>query len=183
MDTVTISNIELTPEERLLYDQVKRVRLDKRLTEPYPGDQALALLKMLRARDAIPEIRILYFTNASYNLHTKKSRREIFEGNGTKGDDIYRHPLFLPFLDYFILGPNLPKGIIDRFCQIVASEPYISGSDLQEIKQFVRNATREYALVPREACEEFYKLALECGLGVDYSRFVRETVRSMRVSQ
>lgn len=182
METGKILYVELTPEEQLLYDQVNRAPLEKsKFREPYRGDQAFTLLKMLLARKAIPELRIRYFTDPSFNIGTKKSRKQIFEVNGTKGDEIFKHPHFLPFLIYFISGPNLPKEIIDNFNKLVAAEPYISGSDLQAIQQFVRNATRQHDLIPREACEEFYKLALECGLGVDHSRFVRETVRSMKI--
>lgn len=71
---------------------------------------------MLFDRHAIPEIRIDYFFNPKYNIGTNKSRKEVFEGNGTKGLDIFYHGHFLAYFKYFIFGPALPSTLIDEFC-------------------------------------------------------------------
>lgn len=100
--------------------------------------------------------------------------------NGTSGENIYKHPHFLSFLHYFIFGPDLPETIKEAFLRIVSSEPYISGSDMPGLRKFVRSETRKYGLKPKEASEEFYKLALECGIEEYLARMIRDGVHTIR---
>lgn len=79
-------------------------------------------------RSVIPEIRIAYFKDPNFNLGGRgKSREEIFESNGTSGDEILSHPHFLKYLEYFLCGPNLPSLAIDTFKREALCSGYLTG--------------------------------------------------------
>lgn len=171
--------IELTTEEETLLAQINfHPQNDGKLHEILQISCAVAarLANSILSRKVVPEIRRRYFTDPDLNIGLKKSRKQVFEGNGTQGEAILKHPHFLPYLHYFIYGPQLPDKAIDGFCDIV------SGFDTEgdEIRRFARNITRQFELDPRETCEEFFKLALECGMPVYEARAVRDAVRSIK---
>ena len=157
--------IELTPEE---FELIRCIPFSPKCEllsqEEYAcaSSAAVSLMRSLLKRKVIPKIRLYYFVDADFNSRSRKSHKEIFEINGTSGEDIYKHPHFWPFLHYFIFGPDLREEIKEAFLRIVGSEEYISGSDIPKLRQFVRDQTRNYGLYPKKASEEFYKLALEC---------------------
>jgi hypothetical protein len=112
----------------------------------------------LLTRGAIPQIRWEYFTKPKYNAGPgKKSRQQVFESNGTCGEEILRHPHFLKYLEYFIFGPALPEATKAGFCELLER-----GYRHTELHPFVRQETRRLGLDRNTAGEEFYKLALEC---------------------
>jgi len=37
------------------------------------------------------------------------SHLQVFEKNGTRGDDVFRHPHFVKYLRYFLYGPDLRR--------------------------------------------------------------------------
>jgi hypothetical protein len=171
--------LELTEEEKDLLSQIYFHPLHS------PEFQAIIrvscaaaaqLASSLLSRKAIPEMRLRYFNDPNLNIGSKKSRKQVFEANGTYGNAILEHAHFLPYLQYFIFGPQLPSAIINGFCDLISS-PY---NDLVKMRQFSRNAFRQFDLNPREACEEFFKLALECGLDPSYARSIRDAVRTAR---
>jgi len=178
-----IQEIDLTPEELDLYKCIHFSPKGGKLShEEYEiaSTAAASLFLSLLKRKAIPEIRIRYFNDPAFNTSSKKSHKEIFEMNGTSGEKIYKHPHFLAFLRYFIFGPDLPATIIDAFSKIVSRESYISGSDMPGLRTFVRSETRKYELNPKTASEEFYKLALECGIEEYLARMIRNAVHTIR---
>ena len=133
------------------------------------------LTMSLLNRDAISEPRWAYFTDPELNIGSKRSRAEIFEQNGTAGEEIFRHPHFLKFLQYFLYGPDLPGPTIAGFCRLVEDcEPVTSG-DVEELCSYARQQTRQRSLDRRGAAEGFHKLALECGVE-HYARFIRDAV-------
>lgn len=162
-----ISKIELSVEEEVLLKQIK-FKDSHHQTLRESCQAAGKLSEMLLNRHAVPEIRIEYFTNPKYNIGTNKSRKEIFEGNGTKGSDIFYHGNFLKYLHYFIFGPDLPRDLIDEFFAEV---------DEGNLPSLARKLVRKYGLDSRVAAEEFYKLCLECDLAEEESRSVRDSVR------
>jgi hypothetical protein len=175
-----LPRIELTDEEE------KILALINFNPSPYSGEfhetlrsscmAAAELTESILSRKAIPEIRWRYFTDPELNIGTKKSRKQIFEQNGTHGRAIIEHPHFLKYLQYFIFGPQLPDAVIKEFWQQASSWDM----ELGDLNKFSRNVIRQYELVPRQACEEFYKLALECGLVEYKARIVRDSVRAVR---
>jgi len=175
--------IELMPNELDLYKQIPFSKKGVELTheEIIKGSEASALLvDSLFKRKAIPEVRLQYFINPLYNIHSKRSHKGIFEMNGTHGKEIFQHPHFWPYLHYWIHGPDLPEKTKREFMTLVGKEEYISGSDMPVFRDFVRAETRKYGLEPKEASEEFYKLALECGIVEHLARMIRDYVRAIK---
>jgi tetrahydromethanopterin S-methyltransferase subunit A len=176
--------LELTAEEQVLLDRIvfdppRDGRFYDVLRESC--DAAAQLARPLNSRKAISEVRLRYFTAPALNIGSNKSRMQVFESNGTSGDAILGHANFLPYLRYFIFGPKLPAEVVERFWRSVSAVSFISGSDMDTLWQLAKQATRSYRLNPREACEEFLKLALECGVPPSYARSIRDTVRKLRL--
>jgi hypothetical protein len=118
--------------------------------------------EMLFARKAIPVVRVNYFLDPEMNVGGHgKSRKDVFESNGTKGTDIFRHPHFLKYLKYFLDGPDLPDPAIKQFCQILEDDDGTSGEVLDQVTAFVRKEVKRRSLDPKHAAEEFFKLAHE----------------------
>ncbi len=136
------------------------------------------LARSLVARGAVPRARWRYFTDPELNIGRKKSRKGIFEANGVRGADILLDAAFLPYLYYWIFGPDLPEAVIGWF--LAAAQ---HGSNVRSLRHLARQATRDCALEPLNAAEEFFKLALEAGLDEDCARSIRDAVRSMRAGQ
>lgn len=132
------------------------------------------LAESLLARDAIPKVRVAYFTDPSmYVGGHGKSHQQVFEKNGTCGRDILRHPHFMTYLRYFIYGPDLPLDTIRGFCKVIEDDAGTSGMVLDQIMAYVRKEVREKHLTASHAAEEFFKLAHEIG-----KPSVAESVRS-----
>src|SRR5690606_31750323 len=111
-------DIALTPEETLQFQQIvfDPLRIEGPEEARRNGDAVASLFNSLRRRNAIPEARIQYFTHARFNPAGRgKSRKAIFEKNGTRGDAIFRHGHFLRYFSYFIFGPDLPDTVRKGF--------------------------------------------------------------------
>ncbi len=139
------------------------------------------LSKSLIQRGAIPDIRLRYFSDPELNIGYKRSRKDIFEKNGTKDEDILRHPHFLQYLRYFVLGPDLPPKTISAFSKAVSdSEPVTSG-DTAFFCNLAKQEVRSHGLKRKTAAEEFFKLALEFDLDVYSARMIRDTIMRLKI--
>jgi hypothetical protein len=175
-------DLALNAEEQALFDQIS---LD---WEPLDheaflqnGERVAALIKSLLARKGIPEARMQYFTNAEYRTgRVKGSHRDLFSRNRNTDEEMVRHPHFLPFLRYFVCGPNLPSSIMREFREQATRHGHVGPSDALELGNFARSETRKYGLAPDDACEEFYKLALDCGIWVSHAQVIRDRVKTLR---
>jgi len=125
------------------------------------------LTKSLLKRKAIPEIRLHVFADPNFAENRNKSPKQIFESNGTLGDEIYRHPHFIKYLHYFIKGPDLPNDAILGFCKILNDDMGTSGMILEDIRKYVRSCIRKFFLDRRSAASEFYKLSVELNINFD----------------
>lgn len=142
------------------------------------------LCKLLKLRGAVPEVRRLYFTDPERNpVGRGKSVQEMFERNGTFGNNIFAHPDFLEYLEYFICGPSLPAGVITAFRDASRISGYLSMGDVFDLHSKARDAVRYLHLDPPKAAEEFHKLVLECGADPASAKSIREVVRSLRLSK
>ncbi len=178
--------IELTQKEKTL---AARIRFDEAAHSPLvagswqkTADAMEELMRSLTERDAIPAARKKFFTNPDYNVGGRgRSRLQVFEHNGTRGVDIFRHGNFVKYLRYFLYGPDLPGPVIEAFQRKVIScgQPF-TGSDALEVAQFARWLTRSHNLDTRIAPDEFYKLALDCSLDASDARTVRDSVMQVR---
>lgn len=179
----SLGPIELTDTERALWDEIS--------FPPHPPgstydavrssiEPAYELARSLLDRDAIPKVRWRYFVEPDLNIGQHKSRRQIFEKNGTRGKAILRHPHFHKYLRYFVLGPDLPAPPVDTFSKSVRDcEPVTSG-DQEVFCQLARHEMRTRGLERRHAAEEFFKLSLELGRDSDMARAVRDAVMKIR---
>jgi hypothetical protein len=138
------------------------------------------LARSLIDRGAIPEIRMRYFTDPALNIGTKKSRKQVFESNNTRGDDILRRPHFIRYLRYFVLGPELPERTIAAFENLLSDLGTITSGDRRALVEFARREGRQVPLERTAAAEEFFKLGLDCGLDVDDARSMRDAVMRLR---
>lgn len=186
MKNIAIGTIELTPQESQILEEIilrqEQLFGDHDLAERN-GELSLALMGSLLQRKAIPEVRLKYFEDPSFRRgRSKGSYRSLFERNKTTGDDIYRHPNFLRHLRYFISGAELPKDAITVFAQRAHSCGHVGPSDALELGTLARDLTRKFGLsVDTEfAAEEFYKLALDCGIYQGHAAVVRDRVKAMK---
>lgn len=171
--------VPLSPEEE---DLVRRIEFDAhRLNdrEHYleNGDLALNLVRSLQSRKAIPAHRWSWFFEPEYNIGGRgSSRRDIFEKNGTSGNDIARHAHFLPHLHYFIYGPNLLAEVIDAFLSKVDECGNVTSSDVIPLGKTARQLTKNAGLDRKKSAEEFFRLALELDLGAGTGLSIRNQV-------
>lgn len=135
-------------------------------------------------RGAIPEVRLLYFTDPQCNPGGRgKSRQSLFEGNGTVGDEILRHPNFLKFLEYFVFGPNLPRETIIAFKEAAQYTGHLSHSDMHDLLPAAKELVKSNRMDSSRAAEEFHKLALECGAIPSTAESLRDSIRKIRVAR
>jgi len=171
--------VTLTREEQVLFDQIDFESCDHdtlRKSCAAAKPLALSLLK----RDAVPQIRRDYFSDAQYNIGGSGSRKEVFERNGTKGEAILEHGNFLKYLRYWIMGPALPPETIAGFCDILNDDIGTSGEQLTQLCAYAKKQIRLHDLPKHEAPEEFYQLCLELGLGPGESRSIRDAAMQVR---
>jgi len=128
------------------------------------------LFNSLNERNAIPELRLKIFTEAEYAEKGRKSVKEEFESNGTKGRDILRHGHFTEFIDYFVNGPILPKHLIEGFCKL--ANDYFTQPE--ELRRFVRGGLKESSLTHYSVPTQIFRLAVECNLQI----YTAKTLRS-----
>lgn len=136
---------------------------------------ASSLARSLVGRGAVPKIRWRYFTDRELNVGVGKSREDLFEENGLSGSAILEHPTFMPFLRYWIYGPDLPSDVISWFFVAVAQH-----ADVRSLARSIRRIVREREMHREQAGEEFFKLALEAGLDIESAWYLRTAVRTVR---
>lgn len=175
-----VPDIELTERETELLDQIRfrYASLDELSASLMP---MAGLAESLLERGAIPELRLLYFTDPERNPGGRgKSRQQVFENNGTSGADIYAHGNFLKYLEYFIYGPALPPNIVAKFKAAMSFSGHLTYGDINDLAPAARAAVRSARLNPHEAAEEFHKLALECGAMPSGAESIRKSVLAVR---
>ena len=177
---VRIPDIELTEREIEILSQIKFrfTRHEELRSSIMP---MAALWNSLYQRSAIPEVRLQYFTDPERNPGGRgKSRMQIFEKNGTTGDEIFSHPHFLKYLEYFIYGPDLPREVITTFNDAKQFSGYLTHGDIDDLvpdaRAFVKLAKRN----PIDAADEFHKLALECFAQPSGAESMRKLIRAVR---
>jgi hypothetical protein len=175
-----VGPIELTPAEQKLWDAIY---FDP-VTPGFDHDRlrasiepAFQLTKSLLKREAVPDVRLRYVTDPELNVRGHgKSRIEVFERNGTRGDDIFRDPNFHKYLRYFVVGPELPSSTIAAFTELAKRCGMITSGDCDAFCNLARSEARRCGLSKRQAAEELFKLSLEVGLDDGMSRIVRDSV-------
>jgi hypothetical protein len=175
-----VPDIELTEREIELLAQINfgHTRHDELNASLAP---MAALSASLLDRGAIPEIRLLYFTDPERNPGGRgKSRQQIFEKNGTTEAEICAHPNFLKYLKYFIYGPDLPKTVIEKFKDTMSCSGYLTGGDINDLMPEARKFIRSAQLNPHNAADEFHKLVLECDASPSSAASIHRSIRTVR---
>lgn len=178
-----MGQIDLTPEEQALWEQIyfapksSRIDHDKLRASIEPAHQ---LAKSLLARNAIPPIRLRYFTDPEFNIKGRgKSRQAVLERNGISGDAILKHPHFHKYLRYFVLGPDLPTEVIDEFVALVSECGTLTSGDTKAFCSLARQQVRTADIDRKYAAEEYFKLGLELEEGGDIAHAVRDSIMRM----
>jgi hypothetical protein len=127
-----IEPVKLNDEEQALFDAICW-DLDELCKKDYDTrvemlDKMGQLTELLLDRQAVPRVRVEYFTNPEMNAGGRgKSKQQVFEQNGTAGKHIVRDPNFMAYLRYFIYGPDLPKQTISGFGTIIEDDAGLRG--------------------------------------------------------
>lgn len=173
--------IELTAEEEGIASQIEFDPGKVRDHEDWKRNSELAfrLGSSILSRKAVPDHRHRYFTDADYNPAGRgKSRRERWRANGNTDGDILRHNSFLPFLRYFIYGPDLPVRLIEAFKTRVAECGQVTSGDIPMLTKYARQIWRESGKI--YGADEFYQMALECGLNNFRAPSIYRAIRQAR---
>lgn len=174
-------DIELTESERDLFGRIEfdqgRVSHETWLANANLVEQ---LFDLLMDRGAIPQHRLRWFTDPQLNPGGRgKSREEQWARNGTSGREVLRHGNFLAYLAFYVCGPDLPMAARQAFRKAAEDCGMVTSSDVPVLSKTARAIARQYRLEPHAASDEFFKLALDCGLG-DRAVYIRDGVRSLR---
>jgi hypothetical protein len=133
--------------------------------------------QLLLARNAIPEHRLKYFNDLAYRTgRIKGSRRDLYLRNR----NTLRSYSFLKEARYFVCGPDLPAEAMTEFRQAATKFGHVRPSDSIELANLARRQVRTYGLLSHEVAEEYFKLALDCGIWVGHALHVEERIRKMR---
>ncbi len=181
-ETLVLGAIALTEDETTL---LQDVMMDANMHGPAIWQRQRevvgALMASLSERQAIPEHRVQYFSDGRFNPGGRGSSiRDEFAGNGTSGEAIYGHPHFVKYLRYFLFGTNLSDTIKSRFADAVEACGGITSGDIRPLSSLAKELAKRSGLPPKEASDEFYKLALDCGVGPETATSFRDAVRSIR---
>lgn len=174
-----IGTIEMTSEEKALVDLID---FRTNFRDPNAVLPMLAaagkVTPMLLARGAIPERRLQCFTQPGWGAG-RKSRLEVFEGNGTRGADIFRHGNFLKYLRFFIHGAKLPITIKVAMRDQVENPRWFTSGDREPLRKLARQLVRAHGLDGSSA-DEFMYLCAELGLAIDDADSVRRAVKDVK---
>ena len=172
----TVWKINLSEEENALFELVKQFNregdFDKN-TECLNASCQLTL--KLFSDDKIPQSRLDYFFEKEYNLsNSKASRKDVFEKNGTRELDIFKHGNFIKYLTYFVEGADLNAFIKEKAVELITNSTYKDDG----CKAFCTFLESNY-LVKKEDFEEFFKLSIDADAGLIPSTDLRNKIMKL----
>ncbi|WP_316202870.1 MULTISPECIES: hypothetical protein [unclassified Bradyrhizobium] len=142
--------------------------------------RAAKLMQSLINRQGIPQHRVSWFIDPDYKRgRIKGSRKSLFECNGTTGSAIFTHPL--KHLHYFVFGAALPSTVNERFSEFVKRRQPIGSDDAGDLLALAKDLTNEFQIEPYEASEEFFKLALDCGVHRIWAQYLEQHIGKMKL--
>lgn len=172
------ARIDLTPDESAQYEKILAATPESRDWVPIANAME-SLFGSLQGRNAFPEIRLRVFADPELGEQRGRSPQQVFGSNGTSGREIIRHPHFIPYLRYFVEGPDLPAPVIQGFCKVLSEDRGTSGMVMDQLRAFARKTVREHQLSHHAAATAFYRLSLEVG-AEQWARTVRDAAMSAR---
>lgn len=88
---------------------------------------------------------------------------------------------FLEFMKQdFVCGANLPSRVMSEFRKDAKRRGQVSGSDALELGDLASRQVRAFDLEPCDVAEEYFKLALDCGIWVSHALRIGERVKKIR---
>jgi hypothetical protein len=172
-----LGTIDLNADEAVL---LGRINFDTREHDAIKQSCAASaeLMPLLLDRDAIPAERLAYFTDPDC-FDGKRSRLNVFEGNGTRGDEVFEHPNFLKHLRYFVHGSGLPLKVKQAMREVVGDPESFTSGDLEPVRVLARKLVRQEGLNITSA-DAFFQLTLDLGLSPDQAHSVQKAVKSTK---
>lgn len=174
---MTLGTIELAEHEVVLLKQID-FKQQSHESLRRSCEASAKLMPLLLQRKAIPAQRLRYFDDPEFN-DGKKSRMQVFEGNGTSGVAIFGHGNFLSHLCYFIHGAALPERIKVEMTNLVGDPSHFTGGDLEPLRKLARQLARSSGLGASSA-GKFFQLMIDTGLSPSDADSVRRAVLSVR---
>jgi len=163
--------LRLTESEETLFTAVLKDFAER---PPYKGDAAKQLLSSLLGRKVVPKERLRYLTDSECSTgRLKCSYLEVFKRN--RCEDPVGHPSFVRYLVYLIKGADLSPDIVSRFVSIIEEHIFDDYDMLTDLMSFGRSTARR-APLQSYLDEEFFKLALDCGLQPYEAKLIRRDV-------
>ncbi|SHG06886.1 hypothetical protein SAMN05444274_1334 [Mariniphaga anaerophila] len=174
-----MNQIELTEKEKSLHELALKCNFKNDFEENQKSlDALLDLTESLIAREAIPKNRLKYFLDRDFQHgRTKLSRKEVFESNGTKGKQIFRHPNFIKYVDYFINGANVPSDLYDVAKSIFESNNYQDDA-IEKIFDYLklRNYISKERYERNKFADEIFKLSVDLGFDSQNCIYIRKRI-------
>jgi hypothetical protein len=159
-----IEKVELNETEQKLFDEIQWEFPDTIRGGEWPEDNCEKigeLAESLLTRRAIPELRVRMFDDPELNPGGRgKSRLQNFRNNGNNVAETIRHAHFMPWLRYFIEGPDLPEPTIAGFLKIIKEDRGTEGMVVDQLTKYVRKETRAMGR-DNHAPQEFFRLCHE----------------------
>jgi hypothetical protein len=139
-----LGTIDLNDDEAAL---LARINFDTRDHDAIRQSCAASaeLAPLLLGRNAIPAERLAYFTDPEC-FDGERSRLDVFERNGTKGDEVFEHPNFLKHLRYFVHGSGLPLNVQQGMRDAVGDPKHFTSGDLEPLRVLARQLVRQREL-------------------------------------
>lgn len=171
-------DLELTEEERKMLESIEFNPLGLGSPEEVRenGERAAELFRLLTDRNSVPDVRLRVFSDDDYAPARQPALRD-FERNGNSIGQTLRHADFLKHLLYFLSGPALPTDAIRSFKQRVDECGGVTSGDLLPLGRHAKQLAKHHGLDKKIAREEFFKLALECGLEPFEADSIRDSCR------
>jgi hypothetical protein len=175
-----IEKIKLNKKEQKLFDEIQWEFPDTIRGGEWPKDNSEKigqLAESLFQRNAVPELRRRMFDDPDLNPGGYgKSRLQVFRNNGNSNSEILRLAGFMPWLRYFISGPDLPEPTIQGFLKIVEDDDGLEINVVEQLKNYVRKETRAMGR-DHHADQEFFRLCHEAGRP-QWAEFVRKAAKA-----
>jgi hypothetical protein len=180
MEATLPLHIRLTESEQQLFDQIDFSNHAGYNEAIVSGEASRQLMESLLERNAIPSVRYSYFFEDPYPGSHGSTHLQVFKSN-LQGRNLFEDSNFIEgYLRYFIFGPDLPKAVMEEFCQIV-NDGDIEIGTMKRLKAVASKESRRAGRqVYYKTGDEFYKLSLECDLDRSMAEIIRRAAMQAR---
>ncbi|RYE41141.1 MAG: hypothetical protein EOP24_38105 [Hyphomicrobiales bacterium] len=104
---------------------------------------------------------------------------QVFEGNGTRGAEIFSHGHFLKYLRFFIHGANLPERVKQGMAEQIGEPKWFTTGDHEPVRKRARELARANGLNSTHA-EDFERFCCDLGLSASSAQSIGKAVKTVR---